>query len=160
MTTPFWINQPSILIDPKYLFDMWPKEKMAYNQKLNSISRLIILITILGTIIFRSLRMFITGIITLGIIIFLFYIQNNKNKKQKENFDTMNIINKNFQTPQPINPLMNVPLTDYLDNPERKPAAPAFNPIVEQNINKDTLNHLSLKIKLLKNVLKPGFFKI
>jgi hypothetical protein len=101
MTTPFWINQPSILIDPKYLFDMWPKEKMAYNQKLNSISRLIILITILGTIIFRSLRMFITGIITLGIIIFLFYIQNNKNKKQKENFDTMNIINKNFQTPQP-----------------------------------------------------------
>jgi hypothetical protein len=134
MTTPFWINQPSILIDPKYLFDMWPKEKMAYNQKLNSISRLIILITILGTIIFRSLRMFITGIITLGIIIFLFYIQNNKNKKQKENFDTMNIINKNFQTPQPINPLMNV----YLDNPERKPAAPAFNPIVEQNINKDT----------------------
>ena len=138
MTTPFWINDPSILINNKHLLDLWPNQKMSYNQKLNSISRLIILITILGTIIFRSLRMFITGIITLAIIIFLFFIQNKKNKKQKENFDTMNIINKNFQTPQPINPLMNVPLTDYLDNPQRKSAAPAFNPIIEENINKNT----------------------
>ena len=135
MTTPFWINDPFILIDQKYVLQMWPKEKMSYNEKLNSISRVIILVTIFGTIIFKSLRMFITGIITLGIIVFLFYVQDKKNKNEKENFDTMNIINKNFQVPKSINPLMNVPLTEYIDNPERKPAAPAFNPIIEENIN-------------------------
>ena len=92
-------------------------------------------VSIFGNIIFKSLRMFITGIITLGIIVFLFYVQDKKNKNEKENFDTMNIINKNFQVPKSINPLMNVPLTEYIDNPERKPAAPAFNPIIEENIN-------------------------
>ncbi len=142
MTTPFWINDPSILIEPKHILHLWTNEKLSYNEKLNSISRVIILITIFGSIIFRSFRMFITGIITLAIIILLFFIQNKKNRKEKENFETINIIDKNFQIPKIINPLMNVPLTDYVDNPERKSAAPAFNPIIEQQINNNTQNFI------------------
>jgi hypothetical protein len=33
------------------------------------------------------------------------------------------------------NPLGNVLLTDYKDNPDRKPAAPSFNPVVIDDIN-------------------------
>jgi len=140
MSISFWINKPSTLIDPKYIFDLWPQEKMSYNQKLNAISRIVILLTILGSIVFRSLRLFFTGIITLGVIIFLHYIQEKENKKQKESFVSMDFMKKNYVPPAPSNPLMNVQLTDYKDDPERKPAAPSFNPIVEENINQTTKN--------------------
>ena len=138
MSIPFWINKPSILIEPKYIFDLWPQEKMSYNQKLNTISRVVILLTILGSMVFMSLRLFFTGIITLGVIIFLHYIQEKENKKEKESFVSMDFMKKNYLPPAPINPLMNVQLTDYKDDPERKPAAPSFNPIVEENINQST----------------------
>ena len=115
MSIPFWINKPSILIEPKYIFDLWPQEKMSYNQKLNAISRVVILLTILGSMVFMSLRLFFTGIITLGVIIFLHYIQEKENKKEKESFVSMDFMKKNYLPPAPINPLMNVQLTDYKD---------------------------------------------
>ena len=46
----------------------------------------------------------------------------------------------NYTTPTKENPLMNVMLTDIKDNPKRKPAAPAFNSIVEKEINDAALN--------------------
>ena len=55
---------------------------MSYNQKLNAISRIVILLTFIGSIIFRSIKMFITGIITLGILVFLYFVQNKKNKQK------------------------------------------------------------------------------
>ena len=42
------------------------------------------LLTFIGSIIFRSIKMFITGIITLGILVFLYFVQNKKNKQEKE----------------------------------------------------------------------------
>ena len=50
MTTPFWFNDPTILFKNKYILQLWPLESMNTEQKLNSISRLIILLTILGYI--------------------------------------------------------------------------------------------------------------
>jgi hypothetical protein len=40
-----------------------------------------------------------------------------------------------LQGPTRANPLMNVMLTDYKDDPTRPPAAPAFDPVVEQDVN-------------------------
>lgn len=140
MSIPFWINDPLILLNKEYIFDLWPKEKMSYNQKLNSISRVIILLTLSGCIIFRSLRMFFTGVVTLGVIIFLYYVKDKENKKQKEPFISMDLANNNYTPPNEVNPLMNVSLTHYKDNPEKTPAAPAFNPVVEEKINESTKN--------------------
>ena len=139
MSTSFWINDPSILINEKYILNFWPLENMSQNQKLNSISRLVIILTIIGTLITQSFRMAVTGIITLGVIVLLYFIQN-KNKSSKEAFSSINLIKNNYVPPTESNPLMNVPLTDYKDNPERKPAAPAFNPIIEEKINEKTQN--------------------
>lgn len=140
MSSPFWLNDPSILINKDSMLELWPKDKMSYNQKLNAISRIVILLTFIGSIIFRSIKMFITGIITLGILVFLYFVQNKKNKEEKEPFATMDFINKNYQPPSNNNPLMNVALTDYKDDPQRSPAAPSFNPIVEEKINDSTKN--------------------
>ena len=114
MTSLFWIKDPSILINKKQILNFWPMENMSRNEKLNSISRLVIILTIIGTLITQSYRMIITGIITLGVIVLLYFIQK-KEKSNKEGFSSINFINKNYQPPTNINPLMNVALTDYKD---------------------------------------------
>ena len=137
MSTPFWINKPSILINQEYMLQFWPTEKMTSNEKLNSISRLVIILTIIGTLLVQSFRMIITGIITLFAIVFLYYLKKNKENK-KESFTSLESIRKSFVTPTPKNPVMNVALTDYTEQPQRNSAAPAFNPLVEEKINETT----------------------
>lgn len=137
MATSFWITDPSILINEKNILKFWPTEDMSRNDKLNSISRLVIVLTIIGTLITQTFRVVITGIITLAIIVLFYFIQK-KDKTNKEGFSSSNFINNNYQPPKTNNPLMNVSLTDYKENPKRKAAAPSFNPVVEENINEKT----------------------
>ena len=46
MTTQFWTNEPTILFNKEYMFDLWPNQSMDYERKLNAITRLIILVSI------------------------------------------------------------------------------------------------------------------
>ena len=73
MTIEFWIDNPYILIDKTYLSDIWPSDDMNYTQKMNAISRLVLVLTILGFISLRSIPILTTGIVTLGIICYMFY---------------------------------------------------------------------------------------
>ena len=61
MTIPFWVNDPSILLKKEYLFDIWPSTDMSYEQKLNAVTRLIIIMSILGFITTNSIRILIIG---------------------------------------------------------------------------------------------------
>ena len=138
MSAAFWINDPLILINKNDFTQLWPTEEMSRNEKLNSISRSIIVLTLIGLLITQSFKMVLTGIVTLGIIILLFFIQNNKENTKKEEFSNINYIKQNFTSPIQTNPVMNVMLTDYSDNPDKLPAAPAFVENVEEEINKQT----------------------
>jgi hypothetical protein len=154
MVIPFWIKDPSILINKDYFTDFWPTENMTRNQKLNAISRLIIVLTLVGFLLTQTFKILATGIITLAIIVILYFVQNNKTKNAngdddesedgsnmndtKEGFESMEFINNNFTNPTKTNPLMNVALTEYIDDPEREAAAPAFNENVISKINEQT----------------------
>ena len=74
----FWSSDPTILFHPNYLFELWPSNDMSYEQKLNAITRLIILITIIGYIFTMSLRVLLTGMITLIVIFLYFQIRKRK----------------------------------------------------------------------------------
>lgn len=134
----FWIEDPMIIFNEKQLTQLWPFENMERNEKLNAITRLIILLTLIGLIITQSITILITGIITIGIIVFLFY-----STKNKENFSNIPILNNygsnygsNYYTyPSNKNPLMNVLLTEIENNPNRNMAAPSYNNIVNKEIN-------------------------
>jgi hypothetical protein len=80
-----WINNPTVLLDKNTIFEIWPTQQMCYERKINAMSRLIILLTILGFILTRSMKIVVIGFITL-IVIYLFYYQNwykyNKNSKE------------------------------------------------------------------------------
>jgi len=91
------------------------------------------------------LNFFITGAITLGVIVLLYYAKSMKldtNKdKIKEAFTNPNVysaVKSNFTNPTEKNPLMNVLLPEIKDDPKRKMAAPAYNSEVEKQINNET----------------------
>ena len=145
----FWGEDPNILLKQEYILEFYPSENMTYEQKLNAVTRLVIVITILSYYYTKSVRFLFIGIITLVFIYVLHsYKQNEDNKKKKvvkidENFDNANvgkiknIIHKQaqFQQPSPDNPFGNVLNTDIEFHPLRKPAPPAFN----ENVNKQIL---------------------
>ena len=68
----FWTNEPTILFNKDYVFELWPTTDMCYEQKLNAITRLVILITILGYVSTTSTRILVIGALTLAVIFGLF----------------------------------------------------------------------------------------
>jgi hypothetical protein len=74
-TIPFWTQQFSILLSKDYIFELWPQASMCYEQKMNAISRLIIIICILGYITTMNIKFILIGIITLAAIV---YVYSNK----------------------------------------------------------------------------------
>ena len=143
MTTPFWTNDISVLINPNQVYRIWPTVDMNFYAKMNAISRLVIILSLLGFIVTFNVNFLIMGVITLGVI-FIIYKTNkfkNINMNMKEGFvDTINVfpdkkIPKNTSITNPVtletvlktdfyptnkkNPLGNVLLTEIMDDPDR-----------------------------------------
>ena len=51
MNTPFWTTEPTILFNSDNITQIYPNSKMTVEEKLNAISRLIIILTFLGYLI-------------------------------------------------------------------------------------------------------------
>jgi hypothetical protein len=145
-STNIWLNDPSVLFKKGQINQLWPKEKMSQNEKINAITRLVIILTILGFLITQAYNFFFTGLITLGVIALLYYAREYKKDEpsdEKEGFTNPKVyeaLKSNFTNPTNKNPFMNVLLPEIKDDPKRKMAAPAYNPAVEKKINKDTEN--------------------
>lgn len=145
--TELWFYNPLILFNKNEMIQIWPDKNMTKNQKINAISRLVIILSILGYLLTNSVNFFVTGLITLGLILLLYKFSkkklNNKDFKKtvKENFTSEPAYEatKNLYTnPSKKNPFMNVLLTEITDDPNRQRAAPSYNRAVEKQINKNT----------------------
>jgi len=153
---PFWVYNPNVLLDSRYINEFFPIETMTYEQKLNAISRTVIFVTLFVFVFTRSTRLVIISIITLFAIYMLYhYNEKETEKKSKETFenqsniilDSYNFKQKNkeevFQEPQPENPFGNVLIPEYEYNPNRKPAPPSFNENVNDKILKQAKKMVS-----------------
>ena len=156
-TTQFWINQPSVLLDRDDIADLWPTPLMSVEQKLNAITRLVLLLTILGFLVTNNINIIFTGVITLAIFVILYKTQYNLNSvssagadanpSKKEGFvnsQMYNMLKPHLTTPTIQNPMMNVLLPEISYNPVRDEAAPAYNPEVEKDINHSTEGYVVL----------------
>jgi len=175
MTTQFWTNDLTILLNKEYIFDLWPTSNMDYEQKLNAITRLIILITLLGYILTTSPRILIAGIVTIVVIFVLYKMRKQKltSEIMKEGFKingnemsglygdkTKTITNpetlhsalkSEFKEGTKKNPFSNVLLTDIMDDPDRKAAPPSFNYEVDVDITKNIKKSVQLMNPGIKN---------
>jgi hypothetical protein len=164
MTTPFWLSNPTILFKQDNITQIWPTQHMTSEEKLNSITRLVIILTLLGYLITRTLKIVVTGAVTLAAIVILYNIQNmnvTKKKITKEAFTNMTQQQQldNYTLPTVKNPAMNVLLTEIVDDPDRNAAAPAYQPVVEEDINEKTkqfvlsnFNDPTIKDRLFKDL--------
>lgn len=130
MTVTFWINQPSILLNNKYVGEIWPSEDLSRAGKYNAITRMLIILTFMGYMLKRDKQILCVGMILILCVVFLFKWQDKEGFFSNEMvYDTLK---NNFQQPTEDNPMSNVMCGD---NPNRKPAAPAYLPVVEKEIN-------------------------
>ena len=168
MTAIFWSNDPTILFNKESMLQLWPTQQMTFEAKLNAISRLIIVISILGFLFTRNFNLLIIGIITLAIIFTLYrlrkqklvsslkkegfslnFLKNSSSDKATTNPITMeSLLRSNFHPTTKKNPFGNVLLTDINDTPNRLAAAPSFNPDVYEDIMNAT--------KKQTQMLNPG----
>lgn len=147
--TPFWGTNPNVLLDSSSALEFFPIESMSYEQKLNAISRTIIVLTILSFIYTQSYRLLAVSVISLFAICLLYYV--HQQKKEKEGFGEKNEdaisdflakegksenLGEMFVSPSSENPLGNVLVPEYGYDPMRKPAPPAYQPKVESEILK------------------------
>lgn len=159
---PFWSIDPNVLLRQPYIFEFFPVDTMTYNQKLNAISRVVIILGVVGYFVTGNLRILIVALMTLGAIFMLHFYQERETQKSKkiieEHFENQaDEIYKQynykkdptvFQEPTSENPFSNVLIPDINYNPNKKPAPPCFNANVNEQILKQA--------KQLVSDLNPG----
>ena len=139
--TVFWLNDPSVLIKINDFSSFFPDKNHDIEDKLNSITRTIIILTSLGFLLTKSENILTSGLLTLAIIIGLYYtkqgnVTNINSIEGYTNPETYRKIKENFTVPNDNNPLMNVSPIDYSENPDKKIAVPSYNKCVSDDINK------------------------
>ena len=179
MTTPFWFNDPTILINKDSILQLWPSSALTFEGKLNAISRTVIVMSILGFLFTRKTHFLIIGLITLAIIVSLYKFRKEKIVKtltQQEGFQVNNpdglmasvassptttnpvtletLLRSDFHPTTKKNPFGNVLLTDIMDQPDRKAAAPSFNPDVYDDINSAVKKQTQMLNPSIKNTNK------
>lgn len=168
---PFWSNDPLILLNKEYILQLWPESSMSYEEKLNSITRLILLLTVLGFLITQSIHIIVIGLITIGCIFVLYKMRNkkmegfNNNKFQQVNAPETIInpetlqefLKTEFEPTDRKNPMGNVLLTEIHDKPKRKSAPPSFQTEVYEDINKSTKKTVQRLNPGIKNTNKQLF---
>jgi hypothetical protein len=133
---------------------------MTFESKLNAISRLVIIMTILGFIFTRNINLIFIGTLTLAILYTLYKLRKQQlvsSLIKKEGFSVNSsmqpselsstqmlqdpvtlesVLRSDFHPTTKKNPFGNVLLTDIADTPDRRAAAPSFNPVVYDDIDK------------------------
>lgn len=158
MNDVFFGTDPNILLQ---IPEFFPTGQMSMNRQLNAIVRLIAVLSIILFSVYRQLHFLFIGILTGGCvwIVHQYYVhpqmfeglegnhtnanKPNTNPEESDESEELNeaksnISSKLFQLPTANNPFGNVLLTDIVDNPERLPAPPASNPIVMDEIMRQT----------------------
>jgi hypothetical protein len=172
MTTPFWSNDPTILFNKDNITQIWPTQQMTFEAKLNAISRIVIVMSVLGFIFTRNWNLVIIGIVTLAIVFTLYKLRKQSlvnSLIKKEGFSVnpsmqtsalspsprltdpvtlKNVLRSEFHPTTKKNPFGNVLLTEINDDPNRLAAAPSFNPDVYDEIDK--------AVKKQTQMLNPG----
>ena len=157
---PFWAENPNVLLNPAYLTEFFPSDDMTYNQKLNSITRMILIVTVLVFLFTKTVRALLFSVVSIGAVYLVHYYykeekdKTDKKKRQQDAFTglggqtektspALSVLGKDMDSISPIdvfdlptakNPFSNVLLTDINGNPTKKPAPPAFNDQVNQSI--------------------------
>lgn len=146
MYTPFWINQPNILYEKDYLFEIFPVKEYDMVRKLNAIVRFSIYYAIIVYLYNRNINVLGVPII---VCLVTYFIYKSNSKIQKDTFMTKlkNDIpldlskqehNVGCQLPTKDNPFMNTPFFDVAADKELPRSCTSYdNKGVQRKIEKE-----------------------
>ena len=177
MTNTFWSNEPSILFNKDEIIKIYPTTNMSLDEQLNAISRMVILLCILGFLFTMNINYLLIGIITMAMIWLFYKVYKNKSIENfninqinvtSDNYNNQNkyitnpvtletVLKNNYCPTTKKNPMGNVLLTDIMDNPNKNPAAPSFNPDVYEDITRASKNTVQYLNPGIKNTNKQLF---
>lgn len=123
----FWVNEPTVLFNKKYINQIWPYSYLTYEEKLNATTRFIVIITLLGYILLNRFIIIVLGLIIVGIIVLLY------KKKEGMVFPYYGVNDQ--QSIEQNNPFGNVLMTDYKFNPNKKAVNADYTPDLENTLN-------------------------
>jgi hypothetical protein len=181
ISNPFWLNSPTILFKKESIMEIVPTNQMTLEEKMNAVSRFVIVFTLLGYMFTKSPKIVYLGITTLAIIVVYYnYKKGEGIEGFSENLDNISKINprtfdmleqQTILNPETLetylksdfiesnkkNPMGNVLLTDIGDNPNRKAAPPSFNTEIYEDINNSTKKMIQSLNPGIKNTNKQLF---
>ena len=139
----FWLENPNALLNKNYITEIWPNSDFDLGRKLNAITRLIMILAILGYFLTKSMYIPVSALVSIIVLVIIYKTKGRETQKEgfKIGYDTQQgrglekILEKEFTLPTKKNPVMNVLMSDYKENPNRKPAAPSYNDEVHEEIN-------------------------
>lgn len=143
ITDSFWLKDPSILVKPDRLLEFFISKDQSINEKLNSIARFGIYVSIILALYHSSPKYLALSLLTF-IITYLIYTNIDRKEFMETGSEGIlsadqikeNIIYKDNVKPSINNPFGNSSIIDIIDNPKRKP-------MVDYSEN----NEASLKVK-------------
>lgn len=134
----FWSENPNMLLHKDHILEFFPTEDMSFNQKLNSVTRIVLLMTLITFAYTRGGHILLVGAVSMFFIYMLHKYRSEGFALSPNVSELVDITQSTpdsvFQKPSPSNPMGNVLVTDYIYNPKRKPAPPAYNESVSANI--------------------------
>ena len=162
MATTFWIAEPSILLNKKYITQVYPTSFMTMEEKMNAVTRAILFLTILGLLITKSPYLLLAGGVAVAAVAYIYNTNNTKSRRQ-EGFkisspaELKKFLKTSYSPTESVNPMSNVLLTDIADNPDKLPAPPAFDVTTYENINDTTQQMIQTLNPGIRNTNKQLF---
>jgi hypothetical protein len=160
----FWINDPLILMDKNKIVEIWPKEGMRFDDKLNAISRIIIMMSLVALLVTKNNIFLVIGSVSVSAVVLVYYLKkknklplksDSRDKDSREGFSNMKlpdtVLDEKRIMPNKKNPLMNILLPEIQDNPKRPAAALCDDKGVEKKINDATKKFVN-KEKIFSNL--------
>ena len=147
--------------------DLFPKSTMDDNKKILVTLRLVFILSILGYMLSSNNRFLYVGFFTACCIGGMYYYKKYVDKSINRDVEPFVNIDNNVQLEKVLqseysigtktNPLANVLMTDYTDNPYRKSAPPAFNDVGIETVNKNVKKAVQELNPTIENTSKQLF---
>tara|TARA_Y100001935_G_C17103738_1_gene407256 strand:- start:82 stop:711 length:630 start_codon:yes stop_codon:yes gene_type:complete len=155
MNTSFWLDNPNVLLNKNHLTEIWPQDNFDLDRKLNAITRLILILAILGFLFTKSSYIIVSAAVSIVVLVMIHKSKSSSKLEGMSNLDVKinkeefeELLNEEFTMPTKKNPFMNVLMNEYKDDPQRKSAAPIYN----EEVLDDATKKSKSDEKLYKNL--------
>jgi len=124
-----WFSEPTELFRSDKVLLFWPNSNQSADERINASTRFILYLSTLIYLIKRDPRVFILAFMVIGTLYTLYRSGQIKGFEKARG-----VFGSDCQLPTPDNPMANVLLTDYIDDPDRSPAC--YYPTVSTQVSK------------------------